>query len=176
MAAIKNASFADLVGTIRESPALLIATLVGVGAVIYIVYKSTQKQVGAPATTNSSGQSPYYVAYVDETQNQPPPINVTVNNPPSSNTPGNVTITNQQHPPGSSFRGPSGVIHYVTMGGETLTQIAQKFNAGSWNNIYAIPDNQKLFGKLSTNQLRTYKPPSGLVITLPGNARGIPTS
>jgi hypothetical protein len=72
--------------------------------------------------------------------------------------------------PGSTFKGPTGVLHYVTTGNETLRDIATKFGAGTWNSIYAIPDNQKLFGAMSSATAAGYKPPSGMVITLPGGS------
>lgn len=75
------------------------------------------------------------------------------------------------HAIGSTFLGPTGVKHYVSTGSQTLSQIASSFGLASWNSIYAIPDNQKLFGKLSANQAKTYKPHANQVITLPPQTR-----
>lgn len=72
--------------------------------------------------------------------------------------------------PGSTFKGPTGVLHYVATGGETLSQIASKFHLSGWNAVYGIPDNQRLFGKLNSSQAAQYKPASGQTITLPSSA------
>ena len=73
------------------------------------------------------------------------------------------------HNPGSTFKGATGVLHYETTGKETLSQIAAEFGLQSWNSIYAIPSNQKIFGNpMTAKQARGFKPTSGLVITLPG--------
>ncbi len=72
--------------------------------------------------------------------------------------------------PGQTFKGPTGVLHYVATGNQTLSQIASQFSSGTWNSIYAIPDNQKLFGALNATAAANYKPPSGMVITLPGSS------
>lgn len=84
--------------------------------------------------------------------------------------PGTIGGTSTKPAPGSTFKGPTGVLHYVTTGNETLRDIATKFGAGTWNSIYAIPDNQKLFGAMSSATAAGYKPPSGMVITLPGSS------
>lgn len=72
--------------------------------------------------------------------------------------------------PGSTFKGPTGVLHYVATGGETLSQIASKFHLSGWNAVYGIPDNQRLFGKLNSSQAAQYKPALGQSITLPSSA------
>lgn len=73
-----------------------------------------------------------------------------------------------QHKPGDIFLGPTGVLHYVATGNESLTDLAHRFNFVSWNSIYAIPDNQKYMGAMDAQHAAVYKPPSGMVITLPG--------
>lgn len=79
--------------------------------------------------------------------------------PPVASSPGN-----------SIFLGPTGVKHYIVQQGETLSSIAAKFGLASWNDIYAIPANQAVLGKLTAVQARTFMPRAGTVITLPPNA------
>ncbi|HET7639227.1 MAG TPA: hypothetical protein VFK47_10870 [Ktedonobacteraceae bacterium] len=77
----QHTSASDLWRVLKGSPALLLVSVGAIGVVAYMLYKtnSSNQSVAQPA---SSQQSPYYVAYIDQTQNQPPPVNVTVNNPP----------------------------------------------------------------------------------------------
>ena len=72
---------------------------------------------------------------------------------------------------GPLWAGPSGVMHYTVQRGDTLRSISRTYvPGGTWNSIYAIPDNQKLFGKLSPQQAANYAPKPGTTITLPSNA------
>lgn len=108
---------------------------------------------------------PGYQAIFDENGNIIgfEPITLPINPPPSGG-------GGSSNPPGSTFKGPTGVLHYVATGSANLTQLAQRFHLKSWNSIYAIPDNQKLFGQLDAQKAANYTPAAGLVITLPGDA------
>jgi len=129
--------------------------------------------------TNVNGQQvpiipPGYQAVYDQNGNivgyEPiPPTSTPI--PPPTSTP---TPTGPGRLPGQTFSGPSGVLHYVTTGSETLSQIAQKFGLQSWNSVYAIPDNQKLFGKLDSKQAASYTPKANQTITLPAGSSAAP--
>lgn len=107
---------------------------------------------------------PGYQAVFDENGNIIgfEPITLPINPPSGGGGSGN--------PPGSTFRGPTGVLHYVSTGSSNLTQLAQRFYLKSWNSIYSIPDNQKLFGQLDAHHAAIFTPPAGQIITLPGDA------
>lgn len=114
---------------------------------------------------------PGYQAVYDEQGNIigfEPITTVPTSHPPTPPTSG--PPASPVHPNGSTYTGSTGVLHYVAVGGESLSQIASKFRTGTWNSIYAIPDNQKLFGKLDAQQAAAYQPKAGQVITLPANA------
>ncbi|SRR5712691_475211 len=85
----QHTSAKDLWTVLRRSPALLATVVIGGAGVLYLIYKYSSLSgaggVVAP-TNNPSGQSPYYIAMIYETKNQPPPVNVTVNNPPDKDT------------------------------------------------------------------------------------------
>lgn len=85
----------------------------------------------------------------------------------SGQTTGGTLVSGKVNPTGSTFTGPSGVLHYITTGKESLSQIASEFGLQSYNSIYAIPDNQKILGKLNSTSAKSYIPKSGTVITLP---------
>lgn len=73
------------------------------------------------------------------------------------------------YPQGSVFTNiGSGVLHYVTTGSQTLSQIAQQFGLQSWNSIYAIPENQQMLGRMSASTARGYTPAAGMNLVLPG--------
>lgn len=79
----QHTSASDLWRVLKGSPALLLVSVGAIGLVGYMLYKSNKSNTTAATdTTGATQQSPYYVAYIDQTQNQPPPVNVTVNNPP----------------------------------------------------------------------------------------------
>jgi len=80
--------------------------------------------------------------------------------------PGVLCINNRPIKGGISF-GPTGVEHYDATGNANLSQIAAVLGLKSWNDIYAIPANQAIFGKLNYKQARTYSPKAGTVITVP---------
>lgn len=80
--------------------------------------------------------------------------------------------TNSQHQPGTFFSGPTGVSHWVSTGNLTLRQIASLYGYHTWNAIYAIPDNQKLFGAMDSEHAANYVPPVGMVITVPNIPQG----
>lgn len=139
-----------------NSPGLAWAIVIVVIAIAIYAYNQA-KGVNATLTTNPNDQIPTYILY-DATQTEPTGTTGTTATPPPTS----------GHQPGSTFLGPTGVEHYVATGSETLTQIAKKFNLkNSWNAIYAIPDNQKLFGKMDHTAAAKYSPANGLVITLP---------
>ena len=72
---------------------------------------------------------------------------------------------------GPIYAGPTGVLHYTVQPGDTLRSISHTYiPGGTWNSIYAIPQNQQTFGPLSPQKAATYAPKPGTVITLPGNA------
>lgn len=152
------ADFKKIWSDIKSSPALLVTVIIAVLVFIYYVYQSNNG--GNAGVGNAPGGQAYYVAYVDD-------------NNPSAGT-GNPSggSTGGSHNPGDSYTGPTGVKHYVATGDQNLTELAKKFGLASWNDIYAIPDNQKLFGKLSSSQAETYKPGRGVSITLPAKATG----
>lgn len=100
-----------------------------------------------------NGYNPIYDANGNLTGYQAPPA------PPSATPPGSMI-----------FKGPTGVLHYQVQQGETLSSIASKFGLHSWNDVYAIPANQSLLGKMSAAQARSFMPRAGTVITLPSTA------
>lgn len=140
-------------------PAFAWGGVVVVIAIVFYIYNQANK-VNSSTTANPNDSIPTYILY-DATQTAP-----TGSTPPTTTPP-----STTGHQPGSTFLGPTGVEHYVATGSETLTQIAQKFNLkNSWNAIYAIPDNQKLFGKMDHTHAAKFSPQNGLVITLPPGA------
>lgn len=71
--------------------------------------------------------------------------------------------------PGMIYQNPSsGVWHYISTGNQTLSQIASSLGLSSWNDLYAIPENQAAFGKLSAAQAANYKPQTGVYVVIPG--------
>lgn len=162
-----------------KHPWMTVMAAVAAGLVIIYILahavknKATSSTVvpATPAsTTNTTGTTTTYV---------PPPINVTV--PPTTGTtttppPGGVTTPNPpagtttpvSHPPGTTFLGPTGVKHYVALGGESLSSIASKLTVGTWNSIYAIPENMAQHGgplpAMDANHARVYVPPRGTVL------------
>lgn len=74
--------------------------------------------------------------------------------------------------PGDFFLGPTGVGHIRSGGDLTLSQIASRFG-GTWNDIYSIPDNQKMFGKMTAQQAANYKPKAGVNVVVPGGPTAI---
>ena len=129
--------------------------------------------------TNVNGQQvpivpPGYQAIYDQNGNivgyEPIPASTTPTPPPTN--PGQPAEPGRL--PGSTYTGPTGVLHYVATGSESLSQIAQKFGLQSWNSIYAIPDNQKLFGKLDSHAAAAYMPKANQSITLPAGSTAAP--
>ena len=150
---------------------LLITVAVGLGFVIFLIIRNrAAPSSSAPAATTSA--MPSGATYVENSYSSyVGPVTTTTNNPPPTSASGQPTGTPiiAGHAPGTTYLGPSGVKHYVALGTQTLTQIAQHFGLASWNSIYAIPANQKLFGKLSATKAKAYEPARGVAITLPGN-------
>lgn len=94
--------------SIKADPGLLIASILGLGGLAYLIYKSNPANSQLGQDQAVAQQSPYYIAYVDETQNQPPPI--TINNPPGTpgpagppGTPGPIGHPGPPGPTGSEF-------------------------------------------------------------------------
>lgn len=149
---------------------LLITVTVGLAFVVFLIVRNratTSSSAPAAATAATAPGATYvensYSSYVG-------PVTTTTNNSTSGQPAIFPPKPNPLHAPGTTFLGPTGVKHYVGLGTQTLTQIAQHFGLGSYNSIYAIPDNQKEFGKkLNAKQAAAYTPARGMVITLPGN-------
>lgn len=133
--------------------------------ILLALYFANQVNKNNASTTTGQSNIPTYILY-DATQQATPGTTGTT-------TTGGTTTGNKPpvtHNPGSVFKGPTGVLHYVSTGSETLSAIAKKFSTGTWNSIYAIPDNQKILGKMDATQAKNFTPQKGLVITLPPNA------
>lgn len=154
----------------------------GIGLALAVKYYSSKKSATDTTTTGTDQTSGIGLA-VDPTTGLPyaveglVPAGGTVGTggttiiPPTGGPTG--IFPPNTHQPGTVFTGPTGVKHYVTTGNETLDQIGNKFGVG-WNGIYAIPDNQKLFGKLNASQAKTYKPAALQIITVPGGGKSGP--
>lgn len=106
------------------------------------------------------------------TPNPPPPV---PGPPPLPDPNPNPPPPSQTHLPGTTFLGPTGVNHYVSTGTQTLSQIAQMLGLQSWNSLYAIPENQQLFGNpMNAHDAANYKPPANMAVVIPGNVTGPP--
>jgi hypothetical protein len=162
----------DTVEEVKKLPtwgkfALAGVVILVIGIAIYERNKAKQGSSVVPGTTGSSslfGGS--QLPGADNSVGSTGSTGSTDGPPPTTTT----TTTPAAKLPGSTFLGPTGVNHYVATGNQSLSQIAQLYGLQSWNSIYAIPDNQKLFGALNTANARTYTPKAGTVITLPGGA------
>lgn len=155
----------------------------GIGLALAVKYYSSKKS--SSSTSTGTDQTSGLGLAVDPTTGLPYAVEglvpaggtvgtgTTIVPPTGGNPPPNVLFPPNPHQPGTTFKGPTGVLHYVTTGNETLDQIGNKFGT-NWNGIYAIPDNQKLFGKLNASQAKNFKPPALQVITLPGGGKGGP--
>jgi hypothetical protein len=148
---------------------LLITVAVGLGFVIFLIIRNRATPVSsAPAATTAA--MPSGATYVENSYSSYVGPVTTTNTTSTSGQPATFPPNpSPLHAPGTTYLGPSGVKHYVALGTQTLTQIAQHFGLASWNSIYAIPDNQKLFGRLSATKAKAYTPARGISITLPGN-------
>lgn len=85
---------------------------------------------------------------------QPPPPTTTPPPPPTTPAPGSTYVAN-------------GILHYVATGSESFSQIAKKYGLKSWNDIYAIPENQQSFGKMDSTHAAGFVPKSGAIVVLP---------
>lgn len=141
---------------LKRSPGVLITLVVVVGVIIYYVY--TQNN----STTNTNNAQP---AYEIDQISVTPPANLSTG---TTTTQGPVPVHDNPivtHEPGSTFTGPTGVKHYVTKGGESLSQIASKLGLASWNSIYSIPENKAngwLPNGLTATKAAAYQPPANI--------------
>lgn len=187
-------SFKDLVGVVRHSPALMIAGGVLIIVVIYLVYRNSKN---ANDSTNAQNQPGYFLLYNEVTPpNSTVSITDNDTKTPDTQHPHPMPCPRGQHratdgkcvpdqttdrdkypecggstPLGGKCtgRGPGDINYYKSTGNQTLGQIANALGGRSatWNDIYAIPDNQKLFGKMDYKHARGYKPKKGELITIP---------
>lgn len=150
---------------------VVILAVIGFGIVFYLIMRSRNQNAAQTGVANQQGSlAGYQNAQTATALDQ---LTTAINNflANQQGTPSTPT-SNQNTPPqiGTLFKGPTGVEHYVANGNETLSQIAAKLGTGSWNSIYAIPNNQLLFGKMNSVDAAKYKPPAGTQITVPGSA------
>ncbi len=157
-------SIKDVARDIWKDKPLMIAIVIVLVGVAYWAYQRN-KTAGITAPTAAAPNGPlspggsFYNTY--QTFNSPPPV-PSVAPPVGPPVPAGFT-------PGATFLGPTGVKHYVATGNQTLSQIASAFALGTWNAIYAIPDNQRIFGRLNATAAAAYVPVDGTYITLPPN-------
>jgi hypothetical protein len=169
--------FKDIGRDLWKNKPLLITILIAIVAVAYILIKNSQAQLSAATTTDSTMPAGATTptsgggTYVEESYSNYSPTTTTTN-PIATVTTAVATAASAAtgHAPGTTFVNPaSGVKHYVATGTQTLRQIASQFNAGTWNGIYSIPDNQTILGKMNASHAAVYVPKAGTVITLPPN-------
>lgn len=164
---------------LKEIPVWVwLAGAAGIGILYYYNSKVVPPPAATPATgtvdPNASGLQDSNLAGMPYDYYNPPPLYG--GTPTPTPTPSPIPPVPAPTPtPGTTFVNPSsGVDHYVSMGTESLSQIATKLGLPSWNTMYAIPENQQQFNgghPMDAQAAAAYDPPADMNVVVPSGTQ-----
>lgn len=76
--------FRELAGDLWSNKPLLFVFLAGIFIVVYLIARNKSNLIAAPGSTTNAATDSSNGSYLIVNDNQPPPVNVTVNSPPTS--------------------------------------------------------------------------------------------